>query len=345
MPCHEFQHVVTFGEVMLRLSPSQGMRFGQGTLFDATYGGAESNVAVALANYGIRSRYVTALPDHAMGQAAINALRTYGVDCSHVLRQGDRIGIYFLEHGASQRPSKVIYDRAGSSISQIQPGQVNWQAVFNDAVWFHFSGITPALSDFAAATTAEAVQAAHEAGVWISVDLNYRSKLWSEERAREVMTSLMQYVDVAIGNEEDFEKVFGIRAGKTDVSAGKLDVNAYQEVAQQAFERFRLRMIAITLRESLSASDNVWSACLHDGTNFMLSKEYPIHIVDRVGGGDAFSSGLIYSLLRGNNPQESLEFAVAASCLKQTISGDFNLVTTQEIESLAQGNQTGRIQR
>ncbi|MFH2000217.1 MAG: sugar kinase [Planctomycetota bacterium] len=330
---------------MLRLSPNQGLRFGQGALMDATFGGAESNVAVALANYGLSSRYVTALPEHAIGQAAVNALRSFGVDTSHILRQGERLGIYFLEHGASQRPSKVIYDRAGSSISEIRPGQVDWDAVFNKAGWFHWTGITPALSDSTAATTEEAVKAAHKAGVGISVDLNYRGKLWSKEKAQEAMAPLMQYVDIAIGNEEDFDKVFGIRAGETDVDAGELDIQAYHDVARQAMERFDFKMVAITLRESISASDNMWSACLYNGEEFYLSKRYPIHIVDRVGGGDAFTAGLIFSLLSGKSPGEALEFAVAASCLKQTISGDFNLVSAQEIQSLAEGNASGRIRR
>lgn len=330
---------------MLRLSPTQGMRLGQGGLFDTTYGGAESNVAVALANYGINSRCVTVLPDQSIGQAAVNALRSYGVDTSFILRQGDRIGIYYLEHGASQRPSKVIYDRAGSAISNIRPGQVDWEAVFRDASWFHWSGITPALSDTAAETMMEAVRAAAEAGVMISCDINYRAKLWSTVKAKEVMTPLMKLVDVAIGNEEDFHKVFGIRAGKTDVDKGELDVEAYRSVTEAMVERFSTQMVGITLRESVSASDNVWSACLFDGKEFMLSKKYPIHIVDRVGGGDAFTSGLIYSLIKGKSAKDALEFAVAASCLKQTISGDFNLVSADEVEALAKGSGSGRIKR
>lgn len=337
--------VVTFGEIMLRLSPPPGLRFGQAQALDAGFGGAEANVAVALSNYGLRSRYVTVLPEHAMGQAPVNALRAYGVDTGHILRRGSRVGIYYLEHGASQRPSQVIYDRAGASIAGIAPGQVNWKAIFEDARWFHWSGITPALSDSAAQTVLEALKAAKEAGVKVSVDLNYRSKLWSREKAREVMPPLMKYVDVAIGNESDPDDVFGIPLGPSDPGSGRLDLKDYWVAAREMTDRFGLEMAAITLRKSLSASDNVWSACIYDGQEFLVSKRYTIHIVDRVGGGDAFTSGLIYGLLSGKSHREALEFAVAASCLKQTIHGDFNLVSAKEVEALATGDESGRIKR
>jgi len=337
--------VVTFGEIMLRLSPAQGQRFAQSARLDATFGGAEANVAAALAHLGRAARFVTALPEHDVGQAAVNALRAVGVDTSCVARQGDRVGVYFLEPGASQRPSKVIYDRAHSAISAIAPGDIDWERVFAGARWFHWSGITPALSDAAAAVTRDAVRAAKAAGCTVSVDLNYRSKLWSKQKAREVMTPLMDCVDVAIGNEQDAADVFGIEAGASDADAGRLDIAGYEHAARALHERFGLKMAAITLRESLSASDNNWSACLFDGTEFLLSRKYAIRLVDRVGGGDAFSAGLIHGLLAAMSHGEALEFAVAASCLKQTIAGDFNRVTVSEVEALAGGDATGRIKR
>jgi 2-dehydro-3-deoxygluconokinase len=337
--------VVTFGEIMLRLSPPPGIRFRQATSFDVTYGGAEANVAASLAQWGVASRYVTALPEHDLGQAVVDKLRALGVDTSHILRRGNRLGIYFLEHGASQRPSRVLYDRAGSAISSLQPGEVGWDAVFADATWFHWTGITPALSESAAEATLEAVRAAKRLGLTVSADLNYRSKLWSRERAGAVMTPLMEFVDVLVGNEEDAANVFGITAGDTDVERGALDFAAYKEVARQLVERFDLRMAAITLRESHSASENTWSACLYDGSEFLRGPSYRIQLVDRVGAGDAFTAGLIYATLNGKNSQEALEFAVAASCLKQTIAGDFNLVTVAEVEALAAGAAAGRIKR
>ncbi len=337
--------VVTFGEIMLRLSPPPGTRFKQASSFDVTFGGAEANVAASLAQMGIPSRFVTALPDNDLGSAALAKLRSVGVDTSSILRQGDRIGIYFLEHGASQRPSRVIYDRAASAVSRIRSGEIDWQAVFSGATWFHWTGITPALSENAAEVTREAVGAAKGLGLTVSTDLNYRSALWSKERAREVMTSLVEQVDVVVGNEEDAADVFGIRAGTTDVDQGALDFEAYEDVAAQLVERFDLKMAAITLRESHSASENSWSACLHTGEAFLRSRTYRIKLVDRVGGGDAFTAGLIYGILSGKDHQEALEFGVAASCLKQTISGDFNMVTVPEVESLAGGAVAGRIKR
>jgi len=337
--------VVTFGEIMLRLSPPAGSRFRQAAEFDVNYGGAEANVAASLALWGIDSRYVTALPESDLGQAAVDKLRSLGVDTSHILRRGDRIGIYFLEHGASQRPSRVIYDRAGSAISRLAPGAVDWDAAFAGAVWFHWTGITPALSESAAEVTLEAVRAAKRLGLTVSADLNYRSKLWSRDRAASVMTPLMEFVDVLVGNEEDAASVFGSKAGESDVERGALDLAAYEDVCRQLVERFDLRMAAITLRESHSASENTWSACLHDGHQFLRGPSHRIRLVDRVGAGDAFTAGLIYATLTGRSAQQALEFAIAASCLKQTISGDFNLVSVTEVEALAAGAAAGRIKR
>jgi 2-dehydro-3-deoxygluconokinase len=337
--------VATFGEIMLRLSPPAGQRFRQARSFDVTYGGAEANVAVSLAQWGVESRFVTVLPDHDIGQSAVDLLRSLGVETSFIRRDGPRIGTYFLEHGASQRPSRVIYDRVDSAIAGIQAGEIDWDSVFDGVTWFHWTGITPALSDTAAVVTAEAVLAAKRAGVVVSADLNYRSKLWSRERAAEVMTPLMEFVDVVVANEEDAANVFGIAARGTRPELGAIDTAAYEDVARQLVERFDLKIAAITLRESHSASDNTWSACLCDGEEFRMSRSYPIHIVDRVGGGDAFSAGLIYGLMDGRGIQGALDFGVAASCLKQTLVGDFNIVSKSEVEALAGGNVAGRIKR
>jgi len=344
-PPAESRGVVTFGEIMLRLSPQFGIRFRQAANFDVTYGGAEANVAASLAQWGLPSRYVTVLPEHDLGSAAADKLRSLGVDTSAILHQGDRMGIYFLEHGASQRPSRVIYDRGHSAISRIRPGEVDWEAAFEGASWFHWTGITPALSQEAAEVTREAVRTAKRLGLTVSADLNYRSKLWTKEEAREVMTPLVEDCDVVVGNEEDAADVFGIHAGDTDVDGGVLDFEAYEEVARRLVERFDLRMAAITLRESHSASDNSWSACLYDGREFLRSRSYRIQLVGRVGGGDAFTAGLIYGTLTEMTRPEALEFGVAASCLKQTIAGDFNLVSVAEVEALAAGVSGGRIKR
>lgn len=337
--------VVTFGEIMLRLSPPGYQRFVQANSFEVIYGGGEANVAASLANYGLESYFVSKAPKHEIGQCAVDHLRRYGVRTDYIARGGDRLGIYFLEVGASQRPSKVIYDRARSSISQAQAGEFDWDRIFEGAEWFHFTGITPALGDGPAAATLEAVQAAKAKGVKVSVDLNFRKKLWTPEKANQVMSKLMEYVDVAIGNEEDAEKVFGIKAGGTDVTTGELDEKGYQEVARKLVERFGFEKVAITLRESLSASDNNWSALLYDGKDYYRSRVYKVHIVDRVGGGDSFGGGLIYSLLSGKSPKDALEFAVAASALKHSIFGDFNLVSAAEVENLAGGDASGRVQR
>jgi len=337
--------VVTIGEIMLRLSPPGKLRFIQTDTFDVNFGGTEANTAVAFANYGLNSVYVTALPENEIGQAAINSLRKFGVDTGFILRQGKRVGIYFLEHGASQRPSKVIYDRAGSSISEIRPEQIDWDIIFKDADWFHWSGITPALSDTTAEVTKKALKTAKKHNVTVSVDLNYRKKLWSREKAKRVMSDLMKYVDIVIGNEEDTECIFGIKAGSSDVSKGQLDIEGYRQVAKTLVKKYKFKKVAITLRESISASDNIWSACMYNGKDFYTSRKYKIHIVDRVGGGDSFSSGFIYSLILGKTDKEALEFGVAASCLKQTIYGDFNIVTTQEVEKIMRGEESGRVQR
>lgn len=345
IPDRSGRTVVAFGELMLRLSAPPGRRFIQATGMDATFGGAEANVAVSLANWGIQARMVTALPEHAIGEAAAAALRAQGVDTQYVLRQGSRIGLYYLEHGAAQRPSQVVYDRSGSSITTIRPGQLDWAAVFQDADWFHWSGITPALGASVAETLQEALCAAREAGVRVSVDLNYRSKLWSREQAREVMTPLVKQSDLLIGNEEDAASVFGIGPGAAEAARGRLNPEAYREVARQLVDRLGVKLAAITLRESHSASDNAWSACLFDGKAFHVSRHYPIHVVDRVGAGDAFAAGLIYGLLIGKGLRDTLEFAAAASCWKHTILGDFNYATIAEVESLAAGDASGRVRR
>lgn len=337
--------VVTFGEIMLRLSPPGYQRFVQAEKFEVVYGGGEANVAASLAHYGLDSYFVTKTPAHEIGQAAVNYLRRFGVRTDYIARGGERLGIYFLEMGASQRPSKVVYDRAHSAISQVKPGEFDWDEILSGAQWFHFTGITPALSDGAAAVTLEAVKAAKAKGVKVSADLNYRKKLWTPEKANQVMSGLMEYVDVVIGNEEDAEKVFGIKAAATDITSGRLSEEGYREVAKQLADRFGLEKVAITLRESLSASDNNWSALLYDGREYYRSRIYQVHIVDRVGGGDSFAGGLIYALLSGKSTKEALEFAVAASCLKHTIFGDFNLVSVEEVENLAGGDTSGRVQR
>ncbi len=337
--------VVTFGEIMLRLAPEGYCRFAQADTFHATYGGGEANVAVSLANFGVDAAYVTKLPRHEIGQCAVNALRKFGVDTSFIARGGARIGIYFLEKGASQRPSKVIYDRAGSSIATAEQADFDWEAIFQGADWFHFTGITPALSDHAAELCKVACQAARHMGLTISCDLNYRKNLWSREKANAVMTELMEYVDVCIANEEDAADIFHIRASDTDVHAGKVSQEGYKDVARRLAERFSFRTVAVTLRESLSANDNNWSAMLYTGGEYYFSKKYALHIVDRVGGGDSFGAGLIYGMLTGMGLQETLAFATAASCLKHSVEGDFNMVTVEEVKKLAAGDGSGRVQR
>ncbi len=340
--------VVSFGEIMLRLSTPGFTRFVQAQNFDVTYGGGEANVAVALANYGLDSYFVTKLPDHEIGQSALNHLRRFGVDTKYILRGGDRLGTYFLETGASQRASKVIYDRAGSAISQMQNNEMDWSEVFAEADWFHWTGITPALGETARECVVEACKAAKAANATISCDLNFRKKLWSESEAQKFMQPLMQYVDVCIANEEDAEKSLGLKAGSSKVDSAKLEEKSYFEVAKQLQQIYGFKTVAITLRESFSASKNGWSALLLDDKDCKTpyrSKRYDIQIVDRVGGGDSFASGLIYGLLSKENTKDALEYAVAASCLKQTIPGDFNLVSIAEVENLAKGSGSGRVER
>jgi 2-dehydro-3-deoxygluconokinase len=302
-------------------------------------------VAVSLANFGLDAAFVTRLPKHDIGQAAVNSLRQFGVDTSKIVRGGDRVGIYFLEKGASQRPSKVIYDRAGSAIAAASPGDFDWNSVFQGVRWFHFTGITPALGDNAAALTLEACKAAKAGGLTVSCDLNYRKNLWSREKAGEVMARLMPFVDLCIANEEDAADVFGIQAKNSDVTAGTISHEGYKEVAKALADRFGFKKVAITLRESISANDNNWAAMYYDGGNCYFSRKYAVRIVDRVGGGDSFGAGLIYANLKGLGPQESIEFAVAASCLKHSIEGDFNQVSVDEVKKLAGGDASGRVQR
>lgn len=337
--------VITFGEIMLRLAPEGYTRFVQADKYGATYGGGEANVAVSLAGYGFDAAFVTKMPKHEIGQAGVNSLRRYGVDTSLIARGGDRVGIYYLEKGASQRPSKVVYDRAGSAIATATAADFNWDKIFEGADWFHFTGITPALGANVAELCKAACEAASKRGITISCDLNYRKNLWSREEAGRVMAELCQYVDVCIANEEDAKDVFGIEADNTNIEAGHLSHDAYKSVAKKLADRFGMKKVAITLRSSISANDNDWAAMLYDGTEYYFSKTYHVHIVDRVGGGDSFGAGLIYGTLTNMQPQQALEFAVAASCLKHTIEGDFNLVSVDEVQKLAGGDGSGRVQR
>ena len=337
------KRVITFGEIMLRLAPEGYYRFVQAESFGATYGGGEANVAVSLANFGLDAAFVTKLPKHEIGQAAVNSLRRYGVDTSLITRDGDRVGIYFLEKGASQRPSKV-YDRAGSAIATAAPSDFDWDAIFDGADWFHFTGITPALGAGIADICRDACRAAKRAASKFPAT-STTAKLWTREEARRVMTELCEYVDVCIANEEDAKDVFGIEAGNTDITGGKLNREGYQSVARQLADRFHFEAVAITLRTSISASENNWAGMLYTGGAYYFSREYHVQIVDRVGGGDSFGAGLIYSLLSGKTPQDALEFAVAASCLKHSIEGDFNQVSIAEVETLSGGDGSGRVQR
>jgi len=341
--------VVTFGEIMLRLAPPGFQRFTQARTFEVMYGGGEANVAVSLANYGEAVEFVTRLPKNDLGDACIAYLRQYGVRTDHIVRGGERLGIYFLETGAAQRASKVVYDRAGSSFATIQPGMVDWKAVFEGADWFHWTGITPAVSQGAAEACREGIQAARQMGLTVSCDMNYRAKLWKwGKSAGEVMTDLVAMCDVAIGNEEDADKVFGIKAPETDVTAGKVEADKYRYVCEQLARRFaNLKTIAITLRGSISASHNTWSGVLWDRGNFYIGPQFDIiPIVDRVGGGDAFMGGLIYGLRKfTGDPEKALRFAVAASCLKHSIPGDFNAVTVAEVEQIMAGDVSGRVSR
>lgn len=338
---------LSFGEIMLRLKSPGHERFFQSPCLEATFGGGEANVAVALANYGLDAGFVTALPENDIAAAAIRELRRYGVDTSAIARKAGRVGIYFLETGANQRPSKVVYDRAGSSIAAAQPGDFDWARILANARWLHLTGITPALSQGAADLSLEAVQAARRLGVTVSCDFNYRAKLWKYGKsAVEVMSELVKFVDVGIANEEDCQKALGVKLD-VDVHSGQLEHAKYEELSARVMEAYpNLSMLAITLRESMSADRNGWSACLRDADGFHLSRRYEItDIVDRVGGGDSFGSGLIYGLNTYTDHPQALEFAVAASCLKHSISGDFNLVSVAEVENLLGGDGSGRVQR
>ena len=340
--------VITMGEIMLRLSTPNNEKFIQADEFDINYGGGEANVAVSLANYGHDAEFVTAVPDNEIGECAVAALRKYNVGTKHIARSGERLGIYFLETGSAMRASNVVYDRAHSSISTATADEFNFDEIFADADWFHFTGITPAVSDAAAELTEKALIAAKKHGVKVSVDLNFRKKLWSSEKAQKVMTNLMQYVDVCIGNEEDAEKVLGFKPGNTDVTSGELELAGYVDIFNQMADKFGFKYIISSLRESHSASNNDWSACIMDGQTreFYHSRKYHIApIVDRVGGGDSFAGGVICGMLDGKNFKDALEYGVAASALKHTIPGDFNLVSRKEVETLAGGDASGRVQR
>lgn len=337
--------IVTLGEIMLRLSTPGNQRFVQSDSFDVCYGGGEANVAVSLANYGHEAYFVTKLPEHEIGQSAVNALRRYGVHTDFISRGGKRVGIYFLETGASVRPSKVIYDRAGSSIAEAEPSDFDFDKIMEGAQWFHWSGITPAISDKAAKLTLLACETAKRHGVTVSVDLNFRKKLWTKEKAQSVMRPLMQFVDVCIGNEEDAEACLGFKPD-ADVLAGETDADGYKGIFKAMAETFGFKYVVSTLRESLSASHNGWKAMIYDGKEFYKSRHYDLFpIVDRVGGGDSFAGGLIHGLLTKSAQGEALEFAVAASALKHTINGDFNMVSAAEVENLADGDASGRVQR
>ena len=338
--------VITFGEIMMRLNPPGYLRFLQTTSFEATYAGDEANVAVSLANYKNDVAFVSKVPDNEIGQNAVNALRRYGVDISTVLVGGPRLGIYFCEKGASQRGSKVIYDRAGSSIALAGRGEFDWDKIFDGADWFHFTGITPALGGELPEICMDACRAAKAKSLTVSCDLNYRGKLWTREKAGQVMAALMPCVDVCIANEEDAKDVFGIAAENTDINSGKLDREGYLSVARQLTERFGFKAVAITLRGSISASENNWSGMLYQDGKAYFARNYLIHLVDRVGGGDSFGGGLIHAMRKWrDDPQLQIEYAVAASCLKQATEFDFNLASEKEVLALVGGNASGRVQR
>lgn len=340
--------VITMGEIMLRLSTPGNEKFIQADEFDVCYGGGEANVAVSLANYGHDASFVTKVPENPIGECAVAALRKHNVDTKFIARGGERLGIYFLESGSAMRASNVVYDRAHSSISTAVAEDFDFDEIFKDADWFHFTGITPAVSDAAAELTEVALKAAKAHGVKVSVDLNFRKKLWSSEKAQKIMTNLMQYVDICIGNEEDAEKVLGFKPGETDVTSGDLKLAGYEDIFKQMVDKFNFEYVISSLRVSRSASDNGWSACIYsrDTKEFYHSKEYSIHpIVDRVGGGDSFAGGTICGFLDGKDFKEALEFGVAASALKHTIPGDFNLVSRADVENLAGGDGSGRVQR
>ena len=339
------KRIVTFGEIMMRLNPEGYRRFVQADKFEASYAGGEANVSVSLANYGNSATFVTKVPNHEIGQCAVNALRHFGVDTDKVVRGGERLGLYFVEKGASQRGSKVIYDRANSAIALAKRVDFAWDDILDGVDWFHWTGITPALGGELPEITLDALKKCRDKGITVSCDLNYRSKLWTREKAGEIMSKLVPYVDVLISNEEDAKDVFGIEAEGTDIMSGQLNKEGYVSVAQQLVERFGCRSVAITLRGSISASENNWAGMLYTDDKAYLSENYLIKIVDRVGGGDSFGGGLIHAMLKGMKPENAIEFAVAASCLKQTIEHDFNLMNEKEVIALMGGNTSGRVQR
>ncbi len=337
--------IVTFGEVMLRLAPPGYKRLVQTDMLDMTFGGAELNVAVSLAQLGMDAVFVTKLPENDIAQACINQARGLGVDTSRIVRGGDRMGVYYVEKGASQRASTVLYDRAHAAIADAKPGEYDWEAILDGADAFHFTGITPALSAACAQAATEAAKTAQSKGVLVTCDLNFRKKLWTKEQAKKTMSALMQHVDVCIANEEDAESVFDIKAGNSDLTGGKIEHERYMEVAEKMVEKFGLKAVAVTLRESISASRNGWSGMYYTDGKPHFSRHYDIDIVDRVGGGDAFAAGLIYGLVAGQTPSDVVEFAAAASCLKHSIHGDFNLIKLSEVETLLGGDGSGRVQR
>jgi 2-dehydro-3-deoxygluconokinase len=337
--------VITMGEIMMRLTPPDKLRFGQSDYFNVLYGGDEANVAISLSIFGVDCAFITKLPKNPFGEAAINSLKRYGVNTFFIARGGNRIGINFYEIGAAIRPSKVVYDRSGSAITEAEISDFDLDKIFTDAKWFHVSGITPALSEKTTKLTEKAMATAKQKGLTVSIDLNYRRKLWSPERARKVMTPLMEYVDICIGNEEDTEMSLGFKSKGTDVYKGELNLNGYKEIFYKMKEKFNFKIIGTTLRESYSASDNGWSTLLYDGKDFYHSRKYDIHLVDRGGGGCSFAAGLIYGLLTKLQIKEANEFAAAASALKQTIYGDFNLVSVDEVMNIIRGDKSGRIQR
>lgn len=341
------ERIITFGEIMMRLNPEGYLRFVQADRFEASYAGGEANVAVSLANYGLDAAFVSKVPEHEIGQCAVNALRHFGVDTKFMLRGGPRLGVYYCEKGASQRASKVIYDRAGSSIALAKKDEFDWNKIFEGVTWFHWTGITPALGGDLPEICLEACKAAKERGITVSCDLNYRKKLWTRAEAGECMAKLVPFVDVCIANEEDAKDVFGIEAEGTDIDSGKLNHDGYISVARQIAKRFGCKKVAITLRSSYSAFDNDWAGMLYDSASdeAKFSTTYHVHIVDRVGGGDSFGGGLIYSLITGKDDQKAIDFAVAASCLKHSVEHDFNMMSVAEVEALAAGNASGRVQR
>jgi 2-dehydro-3-deoxygluconokinase len=336
---------VTFGELMLRLSSPDGVRLRQSRTFDFHFGGAEANVAVSLSHFGIQSRFVSALPSNDIGINALSVLKMYGVDTTFIQCFGHRMGIYYLEHGSGPRPSKVIYDRGHSAFSQLKPSDVDWAQVLQNVDWFHWTGITPALSESVAELLQKGLETANRLGIKVSVDLNYRKKLWSEEDARSRLTALMPYVDVLFANEEDPIRVFGLTPKDSDVEKGRLNVEGYKELAESLIKKFGFEKVAITLRESISATENFWSAVLFDGQKLYQGPRHHVWIVDRVGTGDAFAAGLIYSFLEGKKVSEALKFGIAAACLKHSVLGDFSLATVEEVEAFAKGQTTGRVQR